>query len=394
MKIIREEAFGGIVFDTDTLRYRIVDSITDQVADRVVPLDRVPPRSDILSAPVRVYFEITRRCNLKCTHCFVSASPDGWYGLQTDELFALLDELHRFRVLDIRFTGGEPTAREDWYDILDYAKQLGFAVSLNTNAVYRDVEQTVERFRKLDLNQITVSIDGLEDAHNATRGSGSFRKTLHALGQMSADGLRLRINTVITRRNVKDVPKLVELAAQYVKEINLFYMRAIGRAVGDGDLSLSFEEHYQSALETLALRTRYPDLNIMHFERSFTERSILPDLGKRLGLLPAYPYGNTVLSVAADGSFWPHGYSPYQWQSLKLGGFPNDSITDIWYNSPKLDALRNWFRALMQRCEKCPVFQIKCAGINFETEIARLVGDIEENPYCISVDPVPPLVGF
>lgn len=379
MKIFREEASGGVIFDTESLQYKISEDRT--LCETIIPLVTHPPRTDILSAPVRVYFEVTQKCNLKCSHCFVSASPKGYYGLDSQSIFQLLDELHRLRVLEIRFTGGEPTIRNDWFDVLSYAKQKGFAVTLNTNGVFAKskLKQTIERLQTLGLQQITVSVDGMQNVHDSIRGSGNFERVNLSLKAMATAGLPLRINSVINQKNLADIPALIDLAAQYAKEINFFYMRTIGRAASETHNNLAFDEHFRSALEAYKIGEMYPHLRVTH------------SAGSQLGLAIGTPYRNTTFSIAADGSFWPDSYSSHQSQKLRLGSFPQDSIEHIWFYSPKLNRLRNWFSMLLTRCGACVEYKKNCPGVNFEMEIAKVLGNGNRNPYCISSQPTPDL---
>ena len=208
-----------------------------------------------------------------------------------------------------------------------------------------------------------------------------------------SSGVNVRFNTVLTRNNYRDVPHIVALANEYATEVNFFYMRTIGRGARLFDESLSFEEHYESANDTLRLRESYPELRIMHFEQSFTERSVLPDAAPA-GLRFTYPYGSTTFSIAWDGSYWPHGYSPYQDERLLLGRYPQDSILDIWVDSDKLDGMREWFGCLIARCVACPEYRKRCAGLNFEMELARAGGHVTKNPFCISNEAIPSLWGI
>ena len=90
MKIFREETFGGVVYETDTLRYYLTNQRNSQNCEKVIALNDLPTRNDILSAPIRVYFEITQKCNLACKHCFVNASPAGNIGMPTRSVFSVL----------------------------------------------------------------------------------------------------------------------------------------------------------------------------------------------------------------------------------------------------------------------------------------------------------------
>jgi MoaA/NifB/PqqE/SkfB family radical SAM enzyme len=389
VKLYRQEYFGGVLFDTDSLRYELHTDDSAPIVDRVLPLRAASERRDILSAPIRVYFEITRRCNLTCSHCFVSSSPTAMVGMSTETAIALLDHMADMNVIELRITGGEPTARADWYQILDHAKRRNFVLSVNTNGVYDD-NSTIDKLLSLGLEQITISIDGSQPLHDAIRGPGTFRRSVSALQELALGGARLRVNMVLTRNNVASVPIVVDQCAPYIREINFFYMRTVGRAVKLKDQTLTFESHFESSQQTRALKAMYPHLNIMHFEQSFTERSIDYKASFAGALARALPYGSTTLAVHCDGSVWPHGYSPFQGTpALRLGTFPIDNLYDVWHASPVLDRIRGWLRQLMERCDSCPEHRVRCAGLNFEMEIARLAGHIDRNPYCINPSEVP-----
>jgi len=382
MKIFREEKFGGILYDTETLRYSLVTK-KDTKADTFLPMTSKFVRDDILSSPVRIYFEITRKCNLYCKHCFVNAGKSQIDGLSHDNMLSLIDQFADARVLELRITGGEPTQREGWSVLLKHARSRGMSVSLNTNGVYDNLEDTVSKMIDIGLNQITVSIDGIDKTHDSIRGRGSYNKMLKAVEYMHSKDLPLRFNTVINKRNYLEIPQIVQLADGLVSEINFFYMRPVGRAIDLNDEMLSFEEHYQSAMDTIALRPKHPNLRIMHFEQSFTERSIL-EKKDPVDLRKTFPYGSTTIGVTCLGEYAPHGYSPYQDKSLTLGKYPDDSLTKIWHESQQLDEMRVWFSKLLKQCNACDEYNMRCAGLNFEMKVAENVGDISKNPYCIS----------
>lgn len=387
-QIFRKEHFGGILYDARTLRFKLVPD-GPAGAERIIE-KKLPARKDIVSAPVRVYFEITKKCNLACRHCFVGATGAAYEGLSLSEMKRILDEFENEGVIDIRFTGGEPTTRKDWFELLSYAKNKGFAVSLNTNGMYNAPGEIAAKLSSLNLEQVTISLDGLGGTHDYFRGSGSFETMMRSARTMAAAGVKLRFNTVLTRMNVHQIPEILDLADGLVEEINFFYLRPVGRGVSQNHLSLSYDEHFLSAEQAIMLRKNHPGLNIMHFEQSFVERSILKSEG--IGQLrEALPYGNTTIGITCDGGVWPHGYTPYQDERLLLGNLTKESLRSIWTSSEKLDALRKWFRELMARCKGCGEYLVKCAGLNFEMETAKAVGDIKENPFCISSEPVPPL---
>jgi MoaA/NifB/PqqE/SkfB family radical SAM enzyme len=391
MKIVRDELSGTIIYDDETLSYRLVEKgkETPVKADRIVTRNEAVTREDILSGPIRIYYEFTRRCNLQCRHCFASCSPKGKAGLSTESVKALLEDMKKAGVINIRFTGGEPTFRDDWYEVFSYARDLGFVVSLSTNGVFADTQATVARIARLGLEQVTISIDGTEKIHDRLRGTGAFNASLSSLRQLRDTVKNLRITTVLTRLNIGDIPALVKLAGNYVNVINFVCMRPIGKASRNRSLMLDFEEHHRSAEMVKELQSDYPDLLIIHSDLPLPAMWRVAEEGALMPLREALAYGNTALFAAADGSIWPHHYSAHQTSRFRLGIFPHDSIGSIWAQSEKLDGFRAWNRAIAARCRECGESGRRCAGINFEMEVARFMGRIDNNPYCNSPLPSP-----
>lgn len=386
MLIYRQEKFGGILFNTETMGYRFVEKLSHEEnakVGRMIPMLVSNDRADIVSAPVQVYIELTQKCNLSCRHCFTGSAGSRNEGIPTGSWIEILDEMSSIGVINARFTGGEPTVRDDWHEILSHAKKLGFAVSLQTNGVYADAAGTVKKIAGLELDQVTVSLDGIGRTHDELRGHGSFEKLTASMKLMKAAGIKLRFNTILTKANAAEMPAIFDLVSEYGVSINLFYMRSLGKGADNSKISLDFEEHARSATEIMELWKKYPGIHVSHsgFYR--------PAHSSYWGKFPdiSYPYGNIAISIASDGSYWPHHYSIYQGGNFKLGAFPFDRIIDVWKDSKKLDGFRKWLLSLRDRCERCVEYRDRCAGINFEMEVEKLTGRAKDNPFCISPEP-------
>lgn len=387
MKILREEFFGAILYDTDSFTYKLIDKNEKKniKADKIIPLDFTPERKDILSAPVRIYFEFTGKCNLACRYCFTSSSPEKETGMSTEMVKSLLEDMKNSGVINVRFTGGEPTIRPDWYEVLTYAKSLGLVVAISSNGVFEDMDKTVSQILSLDIEQITFSIDGLETAHDYIRGKGTFKKIKRALEKLKISKA-LRLTTILTKLNVKEIPEIVEFAGKYVKIINFVFLRSIGRGIRYKELLLSFEELYESARLVKELQKKYSDLLIFHSANPLPKEFLKPD--KASGLSFAASYANTSLAVSYDGKIWPHHYGAHMAPELILGTHPENSIKDIWFKSKKLDSFRSWTGKLQDRCFLCDEYGKRCAGYNFEMEFPGQSGKVKENPYCVKEDTV------
>ncbi|MEK7856146.1 MAG: radical SAM protein, partial [Acidobacteriota bacterium] len=86
-----------------------------------------------LRQPLIVWFEVTRACDLRCSHCYIDAGLKRRHELSTDEVFAVLDDLAKLGAFSIVLAGGEPYLRRDFPDILEYAGKLGFVLAIVTN---------------------------------------------------------------------------------------------------------------------------------------------------------------------------------------------------------------------------------------------------------------------
>ncbi|HOT74341.1 MAG TPA: radical SAM protein [Candidatus Wallbacteria bacterium] len=389
MIIFREEKFGGILFDTETMSYKFVETLNGEASAKIgrrIPLFPGCERPDIVSAPVQVYIELTKKCNLNCRHCFTGAAGTDSEGEPAGVWISILDELHSIGVINVRFTGGEPTVKNGWHEILSHAKKLGFAVSLQTNGIYSDAAGTVEKIAGLALEQVTVSLDGIGRTHDELRGAGSFEKLMASMKLMKAAGIKLRFNTILTKANSAEMPQIFEIVKQYGTAVNLFYMRSLGKGAGNSKISLDFCEHAESAKQALELWKKFPEIHVSH-SGFYSPKSA----GARNPKFPdvSFPYGNIAISISSDAGYWPHHYSIYQGENFRLGGYPNDRIIDVWRSSKKLDGFRRWLLSLRERCEKCIEYRDRCSGINFEMEIEKLSGRSAANPFCVNAEPAP-----
>lgn len=390
--VLRDETFGATLYDRKFLRHKFVDheEIASGLEMEGAPVSK-PERwraetsgkpEDLLYAPTRIYFELTRECNLRCVHCFNSSAKALPDEMNTSEIMQSLDGLRRDNIFDLRFTGGELTVRPDWFDILKRAKDLDFAVSINTNGVFLDFENTIDKLAALELDQIAVSIDGTKEHHEQIRGKNTWDKAIGTLRVLKEKRARLRANTVVTRLSLEDAEGIIQAVEPYVYEVAFFHMRMTGRAQGILDKAVTFEELHLFNVGMEGLRKKYPHLRMFFGELAMRENSTIFN---RFGLRLGGPDGFTRFNIQADGSVWAGGYVPYIDPTLKLGNVREEewSVLNIWRNSPILNEFREWSGELVTRCLSCPEFEERCPGVNVEMELIRKRFPQIGNPYCI-----------
>lgn len=119
--------------------------------------DNIP--ENYLSAPFRVFYDITYKCNLRCKHCFTSSGIQKEDELTTDEKIKLVEQLLKLGVERVSIAGGEPFASEDLYKFIEKCNEKDIDVSISTNATLF-TNDVIDKINKLKIKNITVSFDG------------------------------------------------------------------------------------------------------------------------------------------------------------------------------------------------------------------------------------------
>jgi len=161
--------------------------------------------------PLIAYLELTLKCNLHCAHCYNAHRPQP--ELKTDEIKIVLDDLGKLGCLDLVFTGGEPCVRKDFEEILWYAREKRFCVTLKTNGSMID-GKLASLLAKALVVEVHVSLYSLiQNEHEGiTRVPGSLSQTLHGIECLLQEGVRVRLSCPITKLNCSSVRGIKEFA--------------------------------------------------------------------------------------------------------------------------------------------------------------------------------------
>jgi radical SAM protein with 4Fe4S-binding SPASM domain len=161
--------------------------------------------------PATATWELTHACPLECRHCYLEGLQEE-RELDTGEAKALLGSMARSGVLFLTFTGGEPLARDDFFEIAGEARRLGFAWRVLTGGTLVD-EPAARELARLRPLAVDVSLHGLEETHDwLTRTSGSFRAAADAAERLAGLGLTVHIKTSLTPRGLADLPGVAAFA--------------------------------------------------------------------------------------------------------------------------------------------------------------------------------------
>jgi len=159
-----------------------------------------------------VVWNMTKRCNLKCVHCYAKAiGEDGGDPISTEQAKAMIDDLAQYGAPVMLFSGGEPLVRKDLVELAHHATGRGMRAVISTNGTLITKEKARE-LKSVGLSYVGISVDGLEAVHDKFRGvPGSFRKTLQGIENCKAEGLKVGMRFTINKRNWQEIPGLFDL---------------------------------------------------------------------------------------------------------------------------------------------------------------------------------------
>ncbi|SDC74061.1 heme d1 biosynthesis radical SAM protein NirJ [Cupriavidus sp. YR651] len=181
-----------------------------------------------------VIWNLVRRCNLNCRHCYATSADVDFRGeLETDEALAVLDQLKATGVPALILSGGEPLMRQDLYVIATRARELGFHLSLSSNGTLLDAGHAA-RLAATGFDYVGVSLDGLAPTHDRFRRSdGAFDRALAGLRTARAAGLRVGVRMTLTEANAAQLADVVALTeAEGIDKFYLSHFNYAGRGKG------------------------------------------------------------------------------------------------------------------------------------------------------------------
>ena len=329
--------------------------------------------------PHVVAWNLTRRCNLECAHCYISAGPgQGAHGeLDTAACRRIVDQLLAVNPAPMLIlSGGEPLLREDLGAIAAYATLRGATVVVGTNGTLLTSERVTELLAA-GVSGVAVSVDSLRPAYHDRfrRGHDAFADTTAALVRLRERRLDFIIQTTVTRGNAHEIPALLDWAAgQGAVAFNCYFLVPTGRA---GRLASPDAEEVEPLLAMLAAAEQRHRGAMMvrakcapHFMRHVYEAG---DDSPVLDYQTRCPCGIQYCRITPEGTLTPCPYLP-----IVAGDLAVQSFGDIWHGSPLFAELRR--RALGGRCGRCE-YRLVCGGCRARAYAAT--GDVlAEDPGC------------
>ena len=308
-----------------------------------------------LSAPLYVSWDCTNKCNLRCIHCYSSSGVGLSDELSTEEAKNLIEEMAENDIFFLHFLGGEPLLRHDLFELDKFANKLGVKTAFNTNGTL--ITRNIERLKKANFSFICVSILGScpETHDKIVRKSGAFKMAIEGIKSLVKEGFEVYTVTVVTQRNYKEIPELIELFDSLGVKVSRFQgLMPSGRGeetfVENGKIWLSREE-FEWCKSVLEEENKRRKLYIDGFEGFFPHHYW--DKIKKGEVIPnliGCPGGLTFCHVSANGKVYP--CAGLIKKEFEMGDLRKEQLIKIWK--------RNIEKVLKSlKCHKC---NVTCTG--------------------------------
>ena len=348
-----------------------------------------------------VIWNLVRRCNLACMHCYsISADVDFPGELSTDEVLSVMHDLKAFGVPALILSGGEPLLRKDIFEIAAHAKSMGFYTALSTNGTLID-EPLAMRICETGFDYVGISLDGLADTHDRfRRKKGAFEKSLGALRLLRDMGVKVGVRFTLTRDNAADFEPLLDLVD--AERIPRFYFSHLNYA-GRGNVNRKRDAELRTARNAMdvlfarcwdhakrGLERDYVTGNndadgvyFLHWARKNVRDFDEAHVRQKLAEWGGNSSGVNVANIDNLGNVHPDT----MWWDCTLGNVRSRAFAAIWSDTrhPVMAGLKARPRAIKGRCGTCAYFDI-CGG-NTRVRALKVSGDPwAEDPACYLED--------
>lgn len=284
---LRREFFGGLLYDTVEKDYFRLDPLTtclltnprrpvsaafmrahEATGEEVQDLRRYlkdigaldgtrvladRSRPGRLSAPLRVFYDISYRCPESCAHCFTDSDKADPDELQLAEKLTILDQMAEMGTFRISIAGGEPLASRDLFPFIEHAIAKNVDVSLSTNGTLI-TERTAKKLASLGVRTINISIDGWDDASfGAVRGHGRLKFVVRGVQNLRRwyDG-KISAKCTLMTSNLLGLDRIIAFCKELgFDEVKFNCVREAGRA-SDHPTLIPSRLEYLTAIKALA----------------------------------------------------------------------------------------------------------------------------------------------
>ena len=335
------------------------------------------------------FWEITDACNLRCIHCEADAGIAAPDELDESELLRVAEQLPEIGCERVYLTGGEPLVRWQWPKLARRIADLGMQPIVVTNGI-RVGSATLDTMRAAGVRELSISLDGLAEAHDALRlpvhtpAPSRFDAVMRAIRLSVSAGLRTAVVTTIHRRNLEDLPEMYQL------------LSGLGVSAWQVQLCIPQGRMRGQALAYLLEPSQLPQVEDV-LVRLIQDGRMRIAVGDNIGY---YGQHEPVLrgSVRGTQSFWLGCFAgcktvaicsngdvkgcPSHPKSLVVGNLRRETLAEIWGDASRFAYNTQWDEQLLSSaCASC-AYRRLCRG-GCRTMALCSTGRIYDDPYCV-----------
>ena len=313
-------------FLRDALRAQVVST---------TPIERFPygGRSAHLKLEKlrELWIHTNNSCNLTCTHCLVSSSPAADRGLSTVKLLNIVDQAVDCGVERLYFTGGEPFARPDIFQLIHYIteKKEAELIILTNATLLHDTRLKKLEAASRDRLRLQVSLDGARpETNDRLRGAGTFEQICQGTRSATRLGFPVSLTTVVMTENLEEIPEITQLVKDWgAQSQHLMWMHRRGRVLETMPKSFPSTEDLTRIVRATKQRAQSLGVTIDNIESMKLRVNGRPFV--------KYDLGNQFwdsMCVYSDGMVYPSAATA-NFKPLAAGMISNGNLREIWQNS-------------------------------------------------------------
>jgi len=347
-----------------------------------------------------VVWNCTRRCNLKCVHCYSHSADMDYPGeLTTDQGKAMIDDLAQFGAPVILFSGGEPTLRHDLFELAEHAVAQGMRAVISTNGT-QITPEVAARLKDIGLSYVGVSLDGMRETNDKFRGQdGAFDLALTGIRNCIAADIKVGLRFTINKRNAQDIPDIFTLLEEEnIPRVCFYHLVYAGRGTKLMEEDLNHEEtrrvvdmiidrtadlHSRGLPKEVLTVDNHADGPYLYLRKLREDPERAKDVLKLLRMNGGNSTGNGIGCISWDGSV----HADQFWRHVTFGNVAERPFSEIWsdLSNPLMAKLKNKYPHVHGRCDSCR-FLPMCGG-NFRVRAEAATGDLWAcDPACYLTD--------
>jgi len=343
LPIIKPHKDGYVAFYPNNRKYQklsaaeceIVDSCLSSMKDAddygelvvdELSVNLTAPRYTFIPSktPLKIFWDVTDGCNAMCIHCFTNSGLQSPDELTTEQIYTAIDKLSRMGIMSIAFSGGEPFVRKDMLQIIKYATDRNFIVSMTTNGSLL-ANDTIDALVDMGVKSITFSLDGMtqEIYGKIRRGldlSALLDNIMYSTHCAKDSDVEISVRTTINPINMNEVAQIAEFCSKIgVDSYKINNTNLWGRAKDSPSLKLA-EDEFKSVL--MVLNEKKDDSNCkieLPIEKYLTDAQDKKGLGRCTSTIDT-------INIFPNGDIGACGFCE---RRLILGNVATDDICDV-----------------------------------------------------------------